>query len=121
MWTKRQRKKKVTQIDSLIGQQTEVKGDIVFSGGLHIDGRIDGNIMAREDAEAMLTLSVQGTIKGEVRVPNVIINGTIDGHVYAEYVELAPNARVIGNVYYDLIEMAKGAEVNGSLVRANSA
>ncbi|HIE01020.1 MAG: polymer-forming cytoskeletal protein [Candidatus Parabeggiatoa sp.] len=115
MWGNR--KRKVTRIDSLIGQQTEIKGEIVFSGGLHIDGSIEGKITAVENSGAVLTLSEQGTIKGDVRVPNVILNGTVIGNVYAdEHIELALNARVIGNVYYNLIEMAMGAEVNGSLI-----
>jgi cytoskeletal protein CcmA (bactofilin family) len=117
MWGNR--KRKVTRIDSLIGQQTEIKGDISFTGGLHIDGKIEGNITAAESSGSVLTLSDQGSIKGDVRVPNVILNGLVRGNVYAEeHIELALNARVIGNVYYNLIEMAMGAEVNGSLIHA---
>lgn len=115
MWGSR--KRKVTRIDSLIGQQTEINGEIVFTGGLHIDGKIEGNITAEDNYGAVLTVSEQGIITGDVRVPNIILNGTVRGNVYAEeHIELALNARVIGNVYYNLIEMAMGAEVNGSLV-----
>ncbi len=115
MWGSR--KRKVTRIDSLIGQQTEINGEIVFAGGLHIDGKIEGNITAEDNSGAVLTVSEQGVITGDVRVPNIILNGTVRGNVYAEeHIELALNARVIGNVYYNLIEIAMGAEVNGSLV-----
>ncbi|ALG69187.1 bactofilin family protein [Beggiatoa leptomitoformis] len=115
LWGKK--KKKVTRIDSLIGQGTEIHGHVVFAGGLHIDGTIKGNITAKDESSSVLTLSEQGSIKGEVRVPNVILNGVVMGDVYAsEHIELALNARVTGNVYYNLIEMAMGAEVNGSLV-----
>jgi cytoskeletal protein CcmA (bactofilin family) len=118
MWGSR--KRRVTKIDSLVGQHTEIKGDIIFSGGLHIDGQIEGNITATENTGAVLTLSEQGSIKGDVRVPNVILNGMVMGNVYAEeHIELALNARVTGNVYYNLIEMAMGAEVNGSLIHAS--
>ena len=65
----------------------------------------------------MLTVSEKGRIEGDVRVPNLILNGAVQGDVYAsERVELASHARVTGNVYYNLIEMAMGAEVNGNLV-----
>ncbi len=118
MWGKR--KKKVTKIDSLIGQQTQIKGDIIFNGGLHVDGKIEGNMTALEEVDSLLTLSEQGSIKGDVRAHNVIINGRIIGNVYAkDYLELAHNARISGNVYYGLIEMAKGAKVNGNLVCAS--
>ena len=58
-----------------------------------------------------------GRDEGEIRVPNVVINGVVSGDVYAaEQVQLNANARINGNVYYRLIEMEIGAEVNGSLV-----
>jgi len=118
MWGNR--KRKVTRIDSLIGQHTKIQGEVNFSGGLHIDGTIEGNITAIEDSNAVLTLSEQGIIHGDIRVPNIILNGTVRGNVYAEeHIELALNARVVGNVYYNLIEMAMGAEVNGSLIHAS--
>ncbi len=106
-----------TRIDSLIGQQTELEGDVLFSGGFHVDGKIKGNIRAHDSA-SLLTVSDHGVVEGEVRVPNIVLNGTIIGDVHAsEKIELAANARVTGNVYYNLIEMAAGAEVNGNLVR----
>lgn len=109
-------KKKSGHIDSLIGQGSQIQGDVVFSGGLHVDGKIKGKVIAR-DADAVLTLSDQGVIEGEVRVHNIILNGRVVGDVHAaEHVELRAHAKVTGSVYYKLIEMVVGAEVNGSLV-----
>jgi len=110
------KKRKSAKIDSLIGQNTLLSGDVEFSGGFHIDGKLKGCVRS-VDSASMLTLSDQGVVEGDVRVPNIILNGTVIGDVYAsERVELASNAKVIGNVYYNLIEMAMGAEVNGNLV-----
>lgn len=110
-------KRKTTRIDTLIGQLSEVVGDVRFSGGLHIDGTIRGNVLAENDGHSMVSLSDQGTIEGEVNVPYVVINGVVIGDVHGgEHVELSAKARVTGNVYYNLIEMAVGAEVNGKLV-----
>lgn len=110
------KKRKAAKIDSLVGQNTELNGNVTFSGGFHVDGKLKGNVRAT-DPSSVLTLSDQGVVEGEVHVPNIILNGTVVGDVYAsERVELVANARVIGNVYYNLIEMAMGAEVNGSLV-----
>lgn len=110
------KKRRTAKIDSLIGQHTEITGDITFSGGLHVDGKSKGNVVATEPG-SLLTVSDQGSVEGEVRVPNVILNGLVVGDVYAsERIELASQARVQGNVYYNLIEMAIGAEVNGKLV-----
>jgi cytoskeletal protein CcmA (bactofilin family) len=118
MWGNTKEPKQTAQIDSLIGQNTEIHGDVIFSGGLHVDGKVKGNVVAAEsEQDSVLTLSERGTIEGEVKVPNVVINGTVIGDVHAlTHVELAAHARVHGNVYYSLIEMAMGAEVNGNLV-----
>jgi len=116
MWSAN-RKYKADKVDTLIGQQTELRGDIGFSGGLHIDGKIQGNVSAEGDEKTVLVLSDKGTIEGEVRVPYLVINGLVIGDLYAsESIELAPKARITGNVYYNRIEVAMGAEVNGSLV-----
>ena len=105
------------KVDTIIGQQTRIEGDIHFSGGLHVDGRIKGGVIAETDSTSVLTVSEHGSIEGNVRVPTVILNGSVTGDVRsAERVELAAKARVDGDVYYNLIEMAMGAAVNGSLV-----
>ena len=111
-----------SSIDTIIGQHTCLKGDIHFSGGLHIDGKVEGKITAEPGVEAVLTVSEQGSIEGDVQVPNLVLNGSIVGDVHvSERVELASHARVTGNLYYSLIEMSMGSEVNGSLVhRAGS-
>jgi len=105
------------RIDTLIGQGTEINGDLIFAGGLHVDGRINGNVAAEEGSSSILILSEFGHIEGDVRVPNIVLNGKIVGDVHGSTrVELAPKSRIKGSVYYNLIEMAIGAEVNGALV-----
>jgi len=105
------------RIDTLIGQGTEINGDLVFTGGLHVDGKITGNVVAEEGSSSILILSEFGHIEGDVKVPNMVLNGKIVGDVYGSTrVELAPKSRINGSVYYNLIEMAIGAEVNGGLV-----
>jgi cytoskeletal protein CcmA (bactofilin family) len=105
------------RIDTLIGQGTEINGDLIFTGGLHIDGKITGNVVAEEGSSSILILSEFGHIEGDVKVPNMVLNGKIVGDVYGSTrVELAPKSRINGSVYYNLIEMAIGAEVNGGLI-----
>jgi len=116
----RLRKFKPPKVSTVIGQDTRLSGDLQFSGGLHLDGSVIGNVAAEEGAKATLVVSEQGRIEGDVRVDNLILNGTIVGDVYAsERVELASKARVVGTVHYRLLEMAMGAEVNGQLVHTD--
>lgn len=116
------RLRRTERLDTLVGQQTELWGDLHYAGGLHIDGSVKGNVIALNDGTTSLMLSERGTIEGEVRVPHVVINGVVIGDIYAtESVELAPRARITGNVYYRRLEVAMGAEVNGSLVHLEEA
>ena len=113
--------RKTTRMDTLVGPQSEVSGDVKFTGGLHIEGTIKGNVIAENDGNSLVQLSESGTIEGEVRAPFIVLNGVVIGDVHGgEHVELASKARVAGNVYYNLIEMAVGAEVNGKLVHTQS-
>ncbi len=117
---KNSKKRKVSKIDTLVGQQTEIQGDIRFSGGLHVDGKIKGNVVAVNDGHSMLSLSESGAIEGQVSVPYIVLNGAVNGDVYSsEHVELAAKARITGNVHYNLIQMSIGAEVNGKLLHSH--
>lgn len=108
---------KHTAIETLIGGSSRVNGDLCFKGGCHIDGIVNGGVIAEKDTDSALSVSEDGEIHGNVEVPHVVLNGLVKGDVCASArVELGPTARVIGNVYYDLIEMAIGAEINGKLV-----
>jgi cytoskeletal protein CcmA (bactofilin family) len=110
------KRKRTAKISTVVGQQTMITGDVVFSGGLHLDGRIKGNVTG-EGGASSLVVSHEGVVEGDVRVETLVLDGTVVGDVYAsKHAELATRARVSGTVYYHLLEMAMGAEVNGKLV-----
>ena len=110
-----------SKVDTIIGQNTRLEGDLHFTGGLHVDGHIKGSIIAEAGSESVLTVSEHGSIEGDVRVPTVILNGTVTGDVRSgDRIELSTKAVVHGDVYYNLIEMAMGSAVNGSLVHQGS-
>lgn len=114
---KKPRKRKPGMVDTLVGSQTEIRGDVLFSGGLHVDGRIKGKVLAAQGDDATLSVSESGSIEGDISVPILTVNGQVSGNVFAgERMMLAPNARVTGNVYYNRLEVQAGAEVNGQMV-----
>ena len=104
------------RIDSLIGVGTVVEGNIAFSGGLRVDGRVRGNISTSDDQPSALVLSEKGQLEGEIRVSHALINGTIIGPVHgSEFVELQPKSNVTGDVHYRALEVRPGAVVQGRL------
>lgn len=106
-----------TVVETLVGSNSKISGDLHFKGGCHIDGTVNGNVTADPDTESALSISDIGHVDGGVTVPYVVLNGIVKGDVFAnKRVELGATARVIGNVYYNLIQMAEGAEINGKLV-----
>ncbi len=104
-------------VETLIGRQTEILGDVRFTGGLHVDGKVKGKVIASSDKASALSVSEHGTIEGDVRVPTVVLNGSVTGDVHAsQKISISSKARVNGNVFYRIIEMESGAQVNGQLV-----
>lgn len=110
------------RIDSLIGDGTSIEGNVVFSGGLRIDGRVKGNVVAADDQPSTLVLSERARVDGEIRVSHAVINGTVNGPVHsAEYVELQAKCNVKGDVHYKTLEIQLGAVVQGRLVHHEEA
>jgi cytoskeletal protein CcmA (bactofilin family) len=106
-----------TRIDSLIGDGTTVEGNVIFSGGLRVDGRVKGNVLTADDQPSTLVLSERARIEGEIRVSHAVINGTVIGPVFgSEYVELQAKSNVTGDVHYRTLEIQLGAVVQGRLV-----
>ena len=111
-----------TQIDSLIGAGTTIDGNLNFSGGLRIDGQVNGNVIAAPGKPSTLVLSEHARVVGEVNVTHLVINGAISGPVYAsEYLELQSKAKVNGDVHYSTLEIQLGAIVEGHLIHTSSA
>ena len=109
------------KVGTLIGAGTRINGNVEFSGGLHVDGYINGDVSGELGTETVLSVSEQGGIEGSVIVSHIVLNGIVKGNIEAcDRVELGEKARVLGNVSYTVIETAVGAQINGKLIhRAN--
>ena len=112
------RKKPVTQkIETLIGPGTRIEGNLIVTGGVHLEGFVKGNVIAGPEGTAVLSIGPQGIVEGIVEVPRVVVHGEVRGDIRArDKVELGAGARVSGNVSYGVIEMAAGAVIQGRLV-----
>ena len=115
MFERKKSRQPQKRIDSLIGAGTTVQGDVIFSGGLRIDGAVKGRVAAVDGQPGTLVISEQARVDGEIRVSHVVINGTVNGPVTAnDYLELQAKARVHGDVLYRSLEMHVGAIVEGN-------
>jgi cytoskeletal protein CcmA (bactofilin family) len=117
------RRKNTMTIDAgrlagLLAADTCVRGDVMFAGGLRIDGRVEGNVHGRPDGQDLLVLSEKGVIVGSVKVHDAVINGRVEGDMeVGHFLELQPGARVTGNITYRTLKLDCGAVVDGKLLR----
>ena len=110
-----------TRVDILIGASARVRGDVEFTGGLHVEGHVFGGVRAYGTEESSVSVSATGIVEGPVVATHVVVNGVVRGDVIATgKVALGPNARIVGNVQYGMIESAAGAEITGTLVLAKA-
>jgi len=110
------------EIESLVAASARIEGDLLFSGGLRVDGEVHGNVIASDGPDSVLVVSENAHIEGEVRCANVVVNGVIEGSVFCtELLELQPNGRIVGDVHYKMLEMHGGALVTGKLTHEQPA
>ncbi|MES2739601.1 MAG: polymer-forming cytoskeletal protein [Pseudomonadota bacterium] len=115
------RRNSLDVMESLVGAATQVDGQLQFSGGLRIDGRVRGDVVADPEQHSYLVISEHGRVDGEVRCAHLVVNGEIRGAVLStELLEIQPKARIIGDVQYNILEMHGGALIAGRLSRYES-
>lgn len=103
-------------IDTLIGRGCRIEGNVVFQGGLRVDGHIIGDVRAEPEWAGYVIVPPQGRIEGEVEAAHLIISGEVIGNLHAsDRVELLARARIIGNISYATMSMQAGCSVAGKL------
>ncbi len=88
-------RKKQPPIKNLVALGRRIDGNFNFADGL----RLDGNILGQADRPSILVISETAVVTGEIHTDHVIINGQVDGPVFARrMLELQPKARITGDV-----------------------
>ncbi len=111
-----------TCIHTLLGAGLRIEGNVMFTGGLRIEGAIVGNVSAVGDSNNTLMVSKSGNITGEIISQHVIVDGQIRGDVHcARSLEILKHGEVRGNILgCKVMEIHPGGIVDGSLIRTSS-
>jgi len=110
------------KINSLIGSDISIVGNVFFTGTVHLDASVDGSLVADKSSKSKLYINNKSKVKGYVEGTYLAINGTVYGNIYAyDLLQLGSDALIKGDVYYKSIEMDVGAKVDGRLIVCNSA
>lgn len=95
---------------NLIGQGTEITGDITCNGDLRIDGNLTGNISSK----GKIVVGETGKIKGEISCKNSDISGIIEGKVTViELLSLKATARINGDISTSKLAIEPGSRFTG--------
>jgi len=93
---------------SLIAADVVIRGDIVATADLHVDGRVEGDIHC-----AGLVQGKGSSIAGRIEAKSVRLAGRVDGGIEAGELVIEASARIFGDISYDSISIAPGAHVDG--------
>lgn len=96
-----------------IGPHLAVTGEVSSEGDLTIEGRVHGQVTARD---ATVTIGAEAFVEADVRAVRVIVLGEVRGAVTAsERIELRPSSSVAGSLHADQIVIAEGAHFTGNI------
>lgn len=116
MWSKNQKANvpssaAPTAIDTLIGTQCRIQGDIFSQQSIKIDGQITGNVQAG----GMVIVGENGTINGDIRSHELMVFGKVEGLVEVDKLQLKNTAHVAGNIRTKSLLVEEGAVYAGDI------
>jgi cytoskeletal protein CcmA (bactofilin family) len=98
---------------SILSLKIQIKGSITTPDELHIYGTVEGNVRA-----SALTICEGGSVKGEVVAETVVVNGLIEGLIFAQKVQLRASAEVRGDITHNSLGIDSSAIFEGASRRS---
>jgi cytoskeletal protein CcmA (bactofilin family) len=101
--------KNTEKLESLIGGNSSVKGDIETKGTLRVDGMVEGTIAAD-----WIVIGEKAHIKGDIAARGIVIGGLVEGNLRAkEIIEIKGKGQIQGEIYTNKLSVAEGAVFEG--------
>lgn len=111
---------KKTKSVTLIDADTEIFGDVKFSGVLKLLGSIHGDIKSPMTAKTEINIAKGGSIHGSLHIPRCTVSGSVTGNITAINLILDEESVVDGDIVYSNLDMRKGARINGTLTHKSN-
>ncbi|MBO5443661.1 MAG: polymer-forming cytoskeletal protein [Alphaproteobacteria bacterium] len=102
-------------VPSIISENTQVKGDIISNGIIHIDGRVEGDVTCDE-----LVIGIKGAVIGSVNVTNLHLYGVLQGKATVDKLFVSKTAKLLGDATHNSIAIEPGAYIDGHCMRAGA-
>jgi cytoskeletal protein CcmA (bactofilin family) len=100
------------RITSVIGSGITWKGNLSGTGGVRVEGALEGDVALR----GLLVVSESGKVTSQtLRANLVIVAGVVRGDIIAEKVEIRRTGRVWGNVVTAAFATEEGSFLRGQI------
>ena len=96
-------------VETMIGEDAVITGEIVLNGGAIISGKVMGNVKTSGTVRVTRT----GTIEGDIEAGEATVGGTVHGNVQAGKVVLRGDSKVHGDIVYKQLVIEEGASFEG--------
>jgi cytoskeletal protein CcmA (bactofilin family) len=104
MFAKRQPK-----LDTIVGPESNLKGELASKGTVRVDGKVEGNVAAD-----CLIIGEAGHLTGDVTVREIVIGGRIVGNIHAtDGVDIQHKGEVCGDIFSARLTIAEGGRFDG--------
>jgi cytoskeletal protein CcmA (bactofilin family) len=98
------------EISAFLGKETLFEGKMTFEGVFRLDGKFEGEIF---DSETLI-VGETAIVKGKIGINTIIINGLVEGDVYAKVrVEIHPTGKVYGKLFTPILTINEGGIFEG--------
>src|SRR5512145_2089997 len=102
-------KKSVQKLETIIGNESTVTGELNIKGTWRVDGIIEGDIFAD-----WVIVGETGRIHGNVKSRGMVVGGRVEGNIDgSEIVELKGKGQVVGEICTAKLAMSEGALFDG--------
>jgi cytoskeletal protein CcmA (bactofilin family) len=108
--TTKQAKDAEFAINTIVGPNSFVRGDIAAAGFTRVDGSLKGNLHAK----GRVVIGANARMKSSITGTNVTIGGIVDGNVLAsERLIVLASAIILGDITTRRIEVNEGCLIHG--------
>lgn len=101
---------------NLIGQDTEIIGEINSSGDIRIDGSLKGTL----NTKGKVVIGASGKVEGEIHCKNSEVSGLINGKIFVSQVlNLKSSSKILGDIETCKLAIEPGAIFTGTCKMTN--
>ena len=101
--------KSSAKLETVIGADSTIKGELAIKGTLRIDGVVEGDIRAD-----WVIVGETGRVQGNVQARTMVVGGRVEGNLEAsEIIEMKDKAQVFGEICTEKLAMSEGAVFEG--------